>query len=150
MGSDVMKCGLQGNAVRFSHVAVVCIASFANFSAHGAEPVGVPPPMQQPTKQNSAKPTDEADDVRAMMRFAPMWMPVPRFPKDPNATVPSFAYAMIWQPAWQQELGLSAEQKKVLVAINAKAVADARQSSLPDKGIPEVRKRLCDPCLASR
>ena len=33
---------------------------------------------------------------------------------------------MIWQPQWQEEIGLSAEQKKKLLAINAKAVAEAK------------------------
>jgi hypothetical protein len=127
---DAMKRGIQ-DAVRFFYVyvGVVCVASFANFSAHGAEPAGSPPPTKEPIRPNPAKPTDEADDIRAMMRFAPMWIPVPRFPKDPNAAVPSFVYAMIWQPAWQQELGLSAEQKKMLMAINAEAVAAARRNA---------------------
>jgi Spy/CpxP family protein refolding chaperone len=69
-------------------------------------------------------------DAMARLRFAPMWMSVPKFAPASNAQTalpaPAPAYAEIWQPQWQEELGLTAEQKTKLLAINAKAVAEAK------------------------
>ena len=48
---------------------------------------------------------------------------------------------MIWQPQWQEEIGISAEQKETLLAVNAKAVAEARDHSAEFKKLsPEQQQ----------
>ena len=51
------------------------------------------------------------------------------------------AYAEIWQPQWQEELGLTAEQKKKLLAINAKAVAEAKDHAERFKKLPQEEQQ---------
>ena len=110
--------------------AILAFAVFiVTFPARGGQSTDSPPPMP-PGRQ----PDEAAREAWAMMHFAPMWMPV--FPKfSPSLNFPSAsnaessqvpAYPQTWQlPQWQHELGLSAEQKKKLLAIHAKAVAEA-------------------------
>ncbi len=134
-------------AMRLIPIPLAVVLVFAAFSAYGGQPDGSPPPTNQsPGKPTDNKPADNkpadnkpADNAKQAaidkFRFAPMWMPVPKFPPArhfPPASefeaalpVPSAAYAEIWQPQWQEELGLSVEQKKKLLAVNAKALADA-------------------------
>ncbi|MCX7425562.1 MAG: hypothetical protein NTW96_08065 [Planctomycetia bacterium] len=55
--------------------------------------------------------------------------------------IPSAAYSMIWGPRWQEEIGLSAEQKEKLLAINVKAVAEAKDRAEQFKRLsPEEQK----------
>ena len=108
---------------------------------------------EEPNKKTDApaagKPTDAAPDPRAMSRammsFAPMWRPVPRFPIDPKAQeanpIPSHIYHVIWQPLWQKELDLSADQIQSLLAIKTKALADSQQNRDQFKKLsPEEQK----------
>ena len=95
----------------------------------------------KPVSHSEAAPLDAARDALAMTSFAPLWMPVPRFPRDPESTVPSAAYAMIWQPEWQVEIGLSDEQKNALAAINAKAVADAQRHAEQFKSLSPAEQQ---------
>ncbi|MEN6365627.1 MAG: hypothetical protein ABFC88_02300 [Thermoguttaceae bacterium] len=111
--------------MRFFSVILVLAICFATFPVLAEQPGGSPPP--RPTKRAA---DDAMRDAMARVRFAPMWMPVPRFSKSSNTEnalpIPAAAYSEVWQPQWQAELGLSAEQKGKLAAINAKAVADAK------------------------
>jgi hypothetical protein len=70
-------------------------------------------------------------DLRAKLAFAPLWIPVPRFHGQSGAEntvpVPTKAYAIVWQPQWQKEIGLSAEQQKKLTAINSTAMAEVKR-----------------------
>ncbi len=74
-------------------ITLALTVSFATLSAYGAQPPETPPAE------------DAAPDVMAELPFAPMWMPVPKFPRvfqsEPPLPVPSAAYAMIWQRPWQ-------------------------------------------------
>ena len=132
--------------MRLFHVTAVFAAFFVTFSAHGGQPAGSPPPNSQPDGQPPGRPDDNVDrDTMARFRFAPMWMPVHKFPPASKAatalSVPYPAYAEIWQPQWQEEIGLSAEQKNKLLAINAKAVADAKDHTEQFKNLsPEEQQ----------
>jgi hypothetical protein len=92
----------------------------------------------KPNPEAAAK-RKEAMREYVMNRFAPMWIPVPRFPVDPKAQealpVPSPIYHVIWQPQWQKELDLSPEQKQALLAIHAKALADSREHAAQFKNL---------------
>jgi len=81
----------------------------------------------------------------ARLRFAPMWIPVPRFSKSSNTEnalpVPAAAYSEVWQPQWQEELGLSVEQKSKLAAINAKAMAEAKDHTERFKKMPQEEQQ---------
>jgi len=118
--------------MRLFQIALAFAASFVSFPAYGGQPIDSPPPMPPARADDEA-----ARDAMAWLRFAPMWMPVPKFfppllhfpptfSAEPALPVPSPAYSEIWQPQWQKELGLSAEQKKKLLAIHAKAMAEAK------------------------
>lgn len=139
--------------MRLFHVTLAFAAFFVTFPAHGGQPAGSPPPNSQPDGQPPGRPADNAArDAMAMFRFAPLWMPVPKFPPAPHfppasnvektaLPVPAPAYAEIWQPQWQAEIGLSVEQKKKLLAINTKAVAEAKDHSEQFKKLsPEEQK----------
>jgi hypothetical protein len=89
-------------------------------------------------------PGDTPRDAMARLRFAPMWVAVPKPPADPRAetTVPaSAAYAMIWRPEYQEAIDLSAEQKKTLLEINAKRVAEAAQHAEQFKSLPPEEQK---------
>ena len=145
--------------MRLFQVTLALAAFFVTLPAHGGEPAGSPPPTSQSDSLVFEERDDAERDAMAMFRFAPMWMPVPKFPpslhfppasnaETPPASnaetalpVPSAAYAMIWQPQWQEEIGLSVEQQKTLLAINAKAVAEAKDHSEQFKKLsPEEQK----------
>ncbi|WP_146531223.1 hypothetical protein [Novipirellula artificiosorum] len=86
-----------------------------------------------------------ASDTIARSRFAPMWRPVPKFFQATDAEsalpVPSATYAMIWQPQWQEEIGVSAEQRKTLLAINTSALAEASDQAVGFKKLsPEQQQ----------
>ena len=132
--------------MRLFHVTLAFAVLFATFSAHGGQPVGSPPPNSQPDSLISKEAADSTRDTMARLRFAPMWVPPEsHFPpaSKPEAAlpVPSAAYAMIWQPRWQEEIGLSAEQKKSLLAINAKAVAEAKDHAEQFKKLSPEEQR---------
>ncbi len=76
-------------------------------------------------------PAKLANDRYARLRFAPMWMPVPKFMPDATADTlaPSAAYAMIWQVPWQQELGLSPFQRKALDGIRNHATGQVKKQA---------------------
>jgi hypothetical protein len=116
--------------MKLLHAALAIAALFVTFPAYGEQSAGSPQPSDEAASRTSRTPADAARDARARLRFAPMWMPVPKFEPsntEPALPVPSAAYAITWQPQWQEELGLSDEQKKELAAINAKAVAEAEE-----------------------
>lgn len=126
--------------MRLFSVILAVASCFFTFPLLAGQPDGSPLPM--PTKRVA---DDAMRDAMARLRFAPMWMPVPKFPQPSNAEnalpVPAAAYSEVWQPQWQSELGLSAEQKNKLVAINAKAVADAKDHTEQFKKLsPEEQK----------
>ena len=127
--------------MRFFHVALVLAILLAAIPAHGGQPADSLPPKSRPSKEM----VDSLRETRARLRFAPMWMPVPKFARDPKAApnpAPSVAaYAIIWQPQWQEELGLSAEQKKSLMVINGEATAESKkQADEFQKLSPEEKK----------
>jgi len=102
-------------------------------------------PNNKPDAPTADKPGDAAPDPRAMISFAPMWMPVPKFPIDPKAQeanpIPSHIYKEIWQPQWQKELDLSADQMQSLLAIKTKALADTQRNAEQFKKLsPEEQK----------
>ncbi len=114
----------------------VGVVVFAASSVHG-EAAADPQP---------GKPAGQAaKDPMARFRFAPMWRPVPRFPqvsKEEGALpIPFATYAIIWQPRWQDELGLSTEQKDSLLTIHAEAMARSKAHSEEFKKLsPEERQ----------
>jgi hypothetical protein len=112
-------------------VACCALAASGTLSAHSAPPADSPPQGSQPDNKTLIIPSDVASEARARLSFAPMWMPVPRFAGDPDAKgillPPCACYAIIWQPQWQKELGISAEQREKLLAIHAKALNDAEK-----------------------
>ncbi|TWU12086.1 hypothetical protein CA54_09040 [Symmachiella macrocystis] len=77
--------------------------------------------------QPSADAKDTMEKTLARIRFAPLWMHVPKFPREHGYAMPSSAYDMIWEPGWQEELELSVKQKAELDSIYKKAVADDRR-----------------------
>ena len=89
-------------------------------------------PNNKPDAQAAGKPGDAAPDPFAMGSFAPVWIPVSRFPIDPNAQeampIASHIHKVIWQPQWQKELDLSADQMQALQVINTQALADAQRN----------------------
>jgi len=80
------------------------------------------------------------DEARRVDRELHLWAEVPKYPQaasDKTALPPPIAtYAEIWQPQWQEELGLTAEQKKKLLAIHAKAMADQDAQTEQFKKLP--------------
>lgn len=125
-----------------SQITFAFAAFFATFSVHGEQPAESPPSNSQPPGKTA---DDAAGDAMARLRFAPMWRPVPKFPRasDAETALPviSPGFAMVWQPKWQEELGLSVEQKERLLAINAKAAAKNKAHSEQFKKLsPEERK----------
>lgn len=131
--------------MRLSQIALVVavgVAVLVVSSVHGEPPTG--PQPAQPAGQ-------AAKDPMARFRFAPMWRPIPKFPpvsKDEGALpVPFATYAIIWQPRWQEELGLSAKQKDSLRSIHAEAMAEnkARREEFkklsPEERQAEVKAR---------
>ena len=128
----------ESKAMGLSQITLAVAVFVAAFSAHGGQPAGPPLASSQP-------PGRAASDALARFRFAPMWRPVPKFPRVSDAEaalpVPSATYAMIWQPQWQEEIGISAEQKETLLAINAKAVAEARDHSEEFKKLSPVQRQ---------
>ena len=99
----------------------------------------------KPNVQAAVEPADAIPNPRAMDSFAPMWIPVPRFSIDPNAQeaipIACHFYSVIWQPQWQKELDLSADQKEALLAINTKALTGAQRNLEQFKNLsPEEQK----------
>jgi hypothetical protein len=125
--------------MRLFRITLANAVLFATLSAHSAPSARSAPPGSLPDGPPLDEPTDAASDPYAMLRFAPLWVPVPKFAPNPNAEpvpVPSAAYDMIWQAEWHQEIDLSAEQKKALLAINAKALADDNRHVEHFKSLP--------------
>lgn len=119
-------------------------ALFIALSASGGQP------GQSSSPTSPDRPTDDADSD-LMARLRPMWIPVPKFPPavhfppaspaEATPPVPSPAYSEIWQPRWQDELGLSAEQKTKLLAVHTKAMAEVKQETERFRGLsPDERK----------
>jgi hypothetical protein len=126
--------------MRLLHFAAVLVVASVTASTYGTEPSGSPPRKQGLSREAA----DSMRDTLARLRFAPMWMTVPKFALDPKSKpepAPVAAYAIIWQREWQEELGLSPEQRKSLAAIRAKATAESnRQTQEFQKLSPEEKK----------
>ena len=81
----------------------------------------------------------ERDECPA--EFRPDVGDCPRFTGNP-AAAPAACYATVWEPRWQQELGLTAEQKKSLQAIGERAMAETRRHAEEfQKLTPEERAK---------
>jgi len=98
-------------------------------------------------KSPSGRADGPASDVQARLSFAPLWIAVPRFPRPFNAGIdtpaPCAAYAPVWEPAWQEDLGLSDAQKRSLEAIRAQAGSEVeRQSEQFQKLSPAEQKAM--------
>jgi hypothetical protein len=123
---------VSGEPMRSLPVAAVFVALATAHSGLGAPPAAAPPENStaaaKPDKDPADAADDELDELDARLSFAPMWGPIPRF-TEPGGPVPSHFHAIVWEPAWQRELGISAEQKNALEAIRDKAVTEARQHS---------------------
>jgi hypothetical protein len=78
----------------------------------------------------------------AKLRFAPLWIPMPKHGRPgEDFTAPAAPYAMIWDPQWQQELNVSAEQITRLDVLRAEALAASKKHSERFKSLPpEVRQ----------
>jgi hypothetical protein len=112
--------------MRIVCVAVALLVVSLPCWSGGAEPAKSPPGGGATKGQPSGIPPDAIKEMNARLDFAPMWWAVPRFAGIP-APVPAGCYATVWDPRWQQELALTAEQKKSLQAINDKAMAETRR-----------------------
>lgn len=120
-------------------IKLVSIAIIGASLALRAPSAGSSPLSSQPDGQNSGKPIDAASGSASKLLFAPLWIAVPKYPPDfgeSRAVVPSASYAMIWQMEWQNELGLSAEQKQALLAVRDKASADIERHTEYFKSLP--------------
>ena len=69
-----------------------------------------------------------------------LWRDVPKYlpPTDAKTALlpPIAAYAEIWQPQWQDELGLSAQQRQKLLTIHAQAMADEKAETQRFQQLP--------------
>jgi len=125
--------------MRLFRVASASAVFLVALLAYGGQPAGSSSPPGSP---NPGKPADAADDAMGMFRFTPLWWPVPGpSHAETRVPVPSPAYAAIWQPECQKELGLSAAQQKALLAIYVKATAGAKHHAEQFKNLsPEDQK----------
>jgi hypothetical protein len=91
--------------------------------------------------------------VYARLRFAPLWMAVPKIPRARDAKSParmtSPAFAMVRQPEWQKRIGLSSDQKKSLLAIDARAATNAQRRAEQFKSLPLEEQTLQVKALGS-
>jgi hypothetical protein len=126
--------------MRLLHIAVILAVASAAVPVHGAEPSNSRPPKLERSKEA----TDSLRETFARLRFAPMWMTVPKFLQDPKSKpepVPVAAYAIVWQREWQEELRLMPEQRKSLAAIRAKAAAESQKQTRAFQELsPEEKK----------
>ena len=112
--------------MRLVCVAVALLVVSLPCWSGGAEPAKSPPEPGRAKGRPSGIPPDALAEMNARLDFAPMWMPIPRFAGKP-IPAPAACYATVWDPRWQEELGLTAEQKQSLQAINDKAMAETRR-----------------------
>jgi len=127
--------------MRIFPFVLAVVAFFPTISTSGEEPTDSSPESNLPaSSQMSQQATSPMQAVPTATRFAPFWIPIARFmPPSPGENAlppPSAAFALIWQPQWQEELALSAEQKKTLQEIHAKAVAKIKERSEQFKSLP--------------
>lgn len=120
-------------------LAIVVMLAIAGIAA----PSLAEAPKDKPDREAAAKAAEAARE-RVMNPFAPMWIPIPRFPADPNpqeaVPIPSPIYHVIWQPRWQKALELSIDQQQALLAIYKKAMADSQEHAEQFKSMsPEER-----------
>ena len=77
-------------------------------------------------------------------KFAPLWNAISKFPPrshgESAVPVPSASYSMIWQPEWQDEIGITAEQTEALMAIYAQALAESKQQTEQFKRLPSEER----------
>ena len=135
--------------MRLFRVTLAFAAFFVTFPAHGGQPADSPPadlaspPEDRLTTRSATRWPGSVSPRcgclfpssrrRPTSRRRPMQSPPCQFLPPPTPE--------IWQPQWQEELGLSAEQKKKLLAINAKAVAEAKDHAEQFKKLsPEEQK----------
>ncbi len=93
------------------------LATMPAYGQPGAEPPS-PDRLSAAVRQN-----------RERFGFAPLWLPEPKYapPSEGDAlAAPSFAYATVWHPQWQQEIGLTDAQTKALQDIRSQAMATTR------------------------
>jgi hypothetical protein len=83
-----------------------------------------------------------ARDLEERLRFAPMWLAIPKFPPDPNAKMlpPAAAFALVWQSAWQDELQLTPEQRAALAEIHAQALAETDKQTKRFKSLTQAEQ----------
>jgi hypothetical protein len=115
--------------MRLLHTVLLLAALLVAIGADAA-----PPSVSRPRKRDfSPEAINSLRDTFARIRFAPMWITVPRFIRDPGTKAdpspPVAVYAIIWQREWQEELGLSADQKKSLETTHAKTTAESKKLS---------------------
>lgn len=91
-------------------------------------------------KKGPHTPSDSGDAL-ARYRFAPAWMPNPRFKRDPNFPIAAAPYSIIWSEDVQKELRVSPEQKQKLLAINAKAIDEGHRLTEEFKALPPEERR---------
>ena len=129
--------------------AVASVALIAAGWTVAAEPEKSPtPPAPKASAPGAPAPNaatlKRLEQFQARQRFAPMWVPVPKFPADASKKAPPRAlagYAPIWQPEWQQELGISAEQIEKLLAIDAVAKAEITRQSARFEALSAEQKQ---------
>ena len=125
--------------MRLLRAALVLAVALAAISAEG----------EQPSRSRSRKKAFSQETVESLretfsrLRFAPMWMTVPRFVRDPAKTAPPpvAVYAIVWQREWQDELGLSGDQRKSLAEVHAKASAEVQRQNREFQELSAAEKR---------
>ena len=113
-------------------ITIAFAAFFATLPANGGEPTGSPSPSSQRKRPAAVRPDE----------FVLLWSIAAR-PADAEtaATIPSAAYSTIWHPQRQEEIGLSNQQRKALLAIGARTVAEAKERAEHFKKLPPEEQK---------
>ena len=83
----------------------------------------------------------EAFSAESGFKFAPLWAPLRKYPEKKIVPIAVADYSEVWYPGWQKELGISEDQLKALLAINAKAVEESQQKVEDFQALPESERR---------
>jgi hypothetical protein len=127
--------------MRLQHVALAFVVALTAIPVEAFQPSHV-----RPHKKGISKEAAESlRETLVRLRFAPMWMTVPRFlgdiPPKTAARPPVAIYAIVWQPEWQDDLGLSDQQRKSLAEVHAKAAAEVQKQNRELQKLSLTEKR---------
>lgn len=113
-------------------IGIAIAAFFAILPAGGGEPTGSPSRSSQ-----RDRPTAGGIDEFTLLAAAATKPP----DGETVAPIPSAAYSTIWQPQRQEEIGLSDQQKQALLAVKARASAEANDHVEQFKRLPPEEQK---------